>query len=822
MGWQDAPLVEENPDEKQAAWMGAPVIEDNNTQQKPTSFLGEMGQNFRQGIQSGKDLLSGDFEDIGRPRNTPKTQALADKLFPAGSDGSFMDAVHNVGNTNPSDWSGSLLEKLGNSPEGKLLSLIGGVNPLYNAFGTAANRYVNPAISKTTGIAPENLQLMELAASTLGLKGAGNVSDPSIAALKSIGGSASDALGSISNKLIGSITDSGANKAAIEGVAKILQKQGINPDDIIARMQGAQDAGVPITLPEATNSSTLLNRQKVIEQSSGEGSNILRDFKADRPGQIRDALGNYADDIVNTATTTAKPLYEQASDVQLPGTTDQYINKTTPNPAIKDLLSNPVISDAAKAFNDNKELSYAVRGLPKNSIGYFDEIKKYLDSKSQGSSDDLYLSKIYGGAAKQITDTLDQISPEYAQARAAAQPGIVARNEIQDALGATRDNSIGVLRNRIFGSPDQRAELQRGLGQENYNNLDKLIGYIDDASKTSVGGSDTYTKLQAAQELKNNTGAGLSNIIGIAGKPIDALLNWYGEKAYQKDWKAMADLFTTKDINALGQQLKAATPDQKSGILSNFISNKVPATIQPQSGLGKAINAAPSALNNLPGAAGVINSNNIPVQSIQKLLKNPHLASDFDAKYGTGASSLYLEAAKPKPVAPIAPEPQASMPQDPITMASQLTGANADLLSRIAGVESAGNPNAKNPNSSATGLFQITKPTWMSLVSKYGKDYGVTMKDITDPESNAIMGAKLMQDNTEKLKKEFGRDPSEGEIYLAHVLGASDAIKLMQSSPYQTASTLFPKAAKANRAIFFDGNKPRTVTEVYQKITNKI
>lgn len=163
------------------------VLDNTKETAKPKgsdSFLGEMGDNFKNAIQSGKDLLSGNYEDIGRTEDTPKTQALADKLFPDGSDGSFMGALRNVGNTNPSDWSGALLEKFGATPEGKAVSVLGGINPVWNAAGTAINRYVNPAIAKTTGIAPDNLALMELAGSTLGLKKAGEVSDPTVNLVK--------------------------------------------------------------------------------------------------------------------------------------------------------------------------------------------------------------------------------------------------------------------------------------------------------------------------------------------------------------------------------------------------------------------------------------------------------------------------------------------------------------------------------------------------------------------------------------------------------------------------------------------------------------
>lgn len=147
-------------------------------QQKPLSFLAEMGQNAAHGIQSIKDLRSGNYEDFGRIVPSPKTEALGQKLFPEGSEGSFMDALRNLGNTSSSDWSGALLEKLGQSPEGKALAAIGGIHPVFNAAGTAISRYVNPVIEEQTGIHPDNLQLLELAAGTGAFKAAPKINDP--------------------------------------------------------------------------------------------------------------------------------------------------------------------------------------------------------------------------------------------------------------------------------------------------------------------------------------------------------------------------------------------------------------------------------------------------------------------------------------------------------------------------------------------------------------------------------------------------------------------------------------------------------------------
>jgi len=147
---------------------------------------------------------------------------------------------------------------------------------------------------------------------------------------------------------------------------------------------------------------------------------------------------------------------------------------------------------------------------------------------------------------------------------------------------------------------------------------------------------------------------------------------------------------------------------------------------------------------------------------------------------------------------------------------------NQNLLNKIAKVESGGNPNARSNTSSASGLFQFTDSTWKEMVNKHGKEYGITNRDKNDPEAQKIMAQKLLDDNKKYLTKALERNPSNGELYLAHFMGAGGAAKLISSNPSQVAARIFPKEAKANKAIFFSGNRPRTTKEVYNLITTKV
>lgn len=187
-----------------------------------------------------------------------------------------------------------------------------------------------------------------------------------------------------------------------------------------------------------------------------------------------------------------------------------------------------------------------------------------------------------------------------------------------------------------------------------------------------------------------------------------------------------------------------------------------------------------------------------------------------------------MEDVTPKPLA--LPAKAASLPGAPqdattaaISNAAIKTGIDPHFLTSIALKESNGNPQAKNPASSASGLFQLTAPTWNALVDKYGQQYGITKDMVNDPQANATMGALYAKENKDKLAKALGRSATNGEVYMAHFLGPTGATKLINNySDSIPAARLFPAAAKANRSLFFDGRKAISTQRLYQKLSQNI
>jgi hypothetical protein len=181
---------------------------------------------------------------------------------------------------------------------------------------------------------------------------------------------------------------------------------------------------------------------------------------------------------------------------------------------------------------------------------------------------------------------------------------------------------------------------------------------------------------------------------------------------------------------------------------------------------------------------------------------------------------------------------------DAIRGAATATGTSFEYLLAAAQAESGLNPQAASPTSSARGLYQFVDQTWLATMKRAGPDLGygqyaaaivqnasghfdvpdpVMRRDIMalrfDPAANAAMAAAYTKDNAAALAGGLGRKATNGELYIAHVLGPAGAVKLTSlaiSNPGTPADAVFPAAADANRAIFYDRlGRPRSVVDVY-------
>ena len=192
----------------------------------------------------------------------------------------------------------------------------------------------------------------------------------------------------------------------------------------------------------------------------------------------------------------------------------------------------------------------------------------------------------------------------------------------------------------------------------------------------------------------------------------------------------------------------------------------------------------------------------------------------------------------------VAPSPVRSIAQ-----AAQATGADFDYLLRTAARESNFDTKAEARTSSAAGMFQFIEQTWLSTFAQHGDKHGqgdlakaITRDDkgrfvISDPQKrqdildlrfdadlSSRLAGELTADNAKVLERALGRQPNGAELYMAHFLGAGSAAQLLETkglNPNTSAADMFPAAASANRSIFYDQGRARSVSDVVEVLSAK-
>lgn len=178
-----------------------------------------------------------------------------------------------------------------------------------------------------------------------------------------------------------------------------------------------------------------------------------------------------------------------------------------------------------------------------------------------------------------------------------------------------------------------------------------------------------------------------------------------------------------------------------------------------------------------------------------------------------------------------------------IKRVAQTQQADFDYLLTQAKVESGLNPSARAQTSSATGLYQFTTGTWLSVVGRHGDKAGLDshaqalrngqlssqqrekiLALRNEPEVATTMAAHLAADNARSLAAAGYNNIGPTELYLAHFLGSGGAKTFLDGltrSPTQAAATALPAAASSNAPIFYEGSRARSFQEIYDRFAQK-
>jgi len=126
------------------------------------------------------------------------------------------------------------------------------------------------------------------------------------------------------------------------------------------------------------------------------------------------------------------------------------------------------------------------------------------------------------------------------------------------------------------------------------------------------------------------------------------------------------------------------------------------------------------------------------------------------------------------------------------------------VVDRIIGVESDGDPTAKNKRSSATGLGQFLDETWLDMIRAHrpdlakGRSQAEVLELRRDPKIAREITARFTERNAGMLRKR-GLPVTPGTLYLAHFAGGAGAVAILSAMENADAALVMATADATGR-----------------------
>ena len=206
-------------------------------------------------------------------------------------------------------------------------------------------------------------------------------------------------------------------------------------------------------------------------------------------------------------------------------------------------------------------------------------------------------------------------------------------------------------------------------------------------------------------------------------------------------------------------------------------------------------------------------------------------------------------------VSPISAPADSSARIDPVVVlaldgAARAVGTDPALLLAMAWKESRFDPTARNPQSSARGLMQFTRVTWLEVVRDFGHRHGLAhhaallttdhrdgtisarhLQQLTqimqlrdDPRLSAIMAAERISRERIGLEQVLGRATAPADLYIVHLLGPMGArrflTELRRAPSRLAAEAVGQDSVGVNQGVFVarGSGRPLSLAEVYAAI----
>lgn len=133
---------------------------------------------------------------------------------------------------------------------------------------------------------------------------------------------------------------------------------------------------------------------------------------------------------------------------------------------------------------------------------------------------------------------------------------------------------------------------------------------------------------------------------------------------------------------------------------------------------------------------------------------------------------------------------------------SATTSIPDDYWPMLSKIESNDRPYIKAATSSASGLYQFIRATWIGEGGKWGNDMGQAFGGLRPPVSEQLARAKTFTEKNAAALRAKGIPINKASLYAAHFFGAGMAAKVIGADVNARADLIAGEAAtKANPSI---------------------
>lgn len=354
-------------------------------------------------------------------------------------------------------------------------------------------------------------------------------------------------------------------------VVKSLLKQGYTSQDLISASQQAEKAGLGETLPEFTKNPELLSAQQNLIRQPNSGADSFRDYVKDRaettiPSKFKDytaplkeqgkqasKLYKYTNEANKGNVAEIQPMIDSIS-LKIKNTNPGDTITLTPLEKAKEILEGavkqggdvPSLIDARQSLNryistiENSAVKQKAESTLLNVLGDIDN--NIIAKDTTGLYESANKLNVYGVAGKEMASKIDKA-------------------KVADPAS---------LRNKVFGSENARAELQKKLGGKYYPKLESMISSLDNIVEA---GTPKAPKLGAANTAGFERGQGTPALNKFWA--VRSMANYFKNmsKLNPTELEAMSKVFSRPDVKSL-VNIMDKVPEEKKGAILKEIAKR--------------------------------------------------------------------------------------------------------------------------------------------------------------------------------------------------------------------------------------------------------